>query len=157
MKDELLKILIEHHVEHTLSSEYIKLKCIFHDEKTGSLFLYFLTDTFFCFGCSKFGTISEFISKITGVSLREVKKKYQQIRTDMPEVQDFSRQINLHMSKKIYDVFQKIGPKKELLLFMSFLDESLHNKVVQLQESYLFVKNMEEMLYNISGKVKTND
>lgn len=154
MKEEILKILTDNHIKYKVHNDYLKINCLYHDERTPSLFLYLATSSFYCFGCNKFGTMADLISKITGMLPSEAKNKYNlKSEVDRPIAdQNVSKQINLYLSRKIHDVFTKMGPTKELVSYITKLDDLLQTKEISMKESKIFIKKMEQMLYNISGK-----
>lgn len=153
MKDEILKLLIQYKIKYRVYPEYIKVNCLYHDERTPSLFIYIETNSFYCYGCNKSGSISDIISKITGKTVQEVKTKYNiKLEIKPIEDQDFANQINYYLSTKIYDIFVKKGPTKELIDYMVKLDDSLSSNEITMKESAMFIKKMEKMLYNISGE-----
>ena len=149
MKEKLITILDEHGVKHQDYPSYIKIKCIFHDEKTPSLFIYPGTTSYYCFGCGVSGDICKLISKITG---REVKDLKADMGVSISAAHDdYTKQINSHLSKEIYDIFSEIGPKPELLDFMVLLDNALKRESLSLRETRKFVSGMKETLISIKG------
>ena len=49
------------------------VSCLFHDERTPSMKLY--DDHFYCFGCGKHGDITDMVSELFGLSLKEAAEK----------------------------------------------------------------------------------
>jgi len=51
------------------------IRCPFHDDSTGSLKIYQQTNSFYCFGCQKWGTPIEFTAGYLNISNKEAIKE----------------------------------------------------------------------------------
>lgn len=49
------------------------VSCLFHDERTPSMKLY--DDHFYCFGCSKYGDVTDMVGELFGISPKEAAEK----------------------------------------------------------------------------------
>lgn len=78
-RDEIERVRADNRVEHILA-RYLELKpsgrsllarCPFHQDRTPSLAVFPLTQTWWCFGCGTGGDIFEFVRRVEAITFKE--------------------------------------------------------------------------------------
>lgn len=114
--------------------------CIFHDEKTPSMKLY--PDHFYCFGCGKYGDITDFVMQVFGFSKHEALEMLKNNFNLTNEKQPFLK-IQQNSSKseenRIYQFLQDY--RKELIEYRTIYAPKTHEDKLH----PLFIESLQNL------------